>query len=111
MKHAGGRSPKDDQVMVSGVCFILYTGVPWRDLPKGFGPWGSVYTRVRKWTQAKLWSKVRELLVPGAPGQLHSIYCSHIKVHQDFETFATIPDWLHFEVELSRWRGVVRAGL
>lgn len=69
--------------ILSGVYFILRTGAPWRDLPKEFGPWGSVYTRFRRWSQVKLWTKVHELLVPDAVGQLRSIDCSHIKVHQD----------------------------
>ena len=82
-KHAGGRPPKDDRIMVSGIFFVLRTGLPWRDLPKEFGPWSSVYTRFRRWSQAKLWSKMHEQLIPGACGDLRSVDCSHIKVHQD----------------------------
>ncbi len=69
--------------MVSGIYFILRTGTPWRDLPKEFGPWSSVYTRFRRWSRARLWSTMHDLLVRHAFGELRSVDCSHIKVHQD----------------------------
>ena len=69
--------------MVSGIYYILRTGVQWRDLPKDFGPWNSVYTRFRRWCQSGLWSQMLALLTPEACGSLRSIDCTHIKVHQD----------------------------
>lgn len=32
---------------LDAICWILYTGAPWRDLPPDFGPWQSVYSRFR----------------------------------------------------------------
>ena len=80
---AGGRPPKDDRIMVSGIYFILRTGQPWRDLPKEFGPWSSVYTRFRRWSRSGLWSQVLALLTADACGEIRSVDCTHIKVHQD----------------------------
>jgi len=43
-----GRPPKDDRLMFEAMIYVLRTGIPWRDLPFCFGPWGSVYTRWRR---------------------------------------------------------------
>ncbi|WP_367575838.1 transposase [Acutalibacter intestini] len=34
-----------------GYLYWLNTGIPWRDLPERYGPWKSVYTRFRRWSQ------------------------------------------------------------
>ena len=69
--------------MVSGIYFILRTGQPWRDLPKEFGSWSSVYTRFRRWSRSGLWSQMLALLTADACGAIRSVDCTHIKVHQD----------------------------
>ena len=69
--------------MISGIFFVLRTGVPWRDLPREFGPWNSVYTRFRRWCRSELWSKILALVSAEACGSIRSVVCTHIKVHQD----------------------------
>lgn len=82
-KCVGGRPPKDDRVMVTGIWFVLKAGSPWRDLPAEFGPWNSVYTRFRRWCRKGLWSKLLAILNEDACSAIRSIDCTHIKVHQD----------------------------
>jgi transposase len=69
--------------MISGIFFILRTGVPWRDLPREFGPWNSVYTRFRRWCRSELWSKILALVSADTCDSIRSVDCTHIKVHQD----------------------------
>lgn len=69
--------------MVTGIWFIMRTGIPWRDLPAHYGPWSSVYTRWRRWCAAGLWPRLLAELSGGACGRIRSVDCSHIKVHQD----------------------------
>jgi len=69
--------------MVTGMWYILRTGVPWRDLPGCFGPWSSVYTRFRRWCASGLWSRLLEAISRGAVGKIRCVDCSHIKVHRD----------------------------
>ena len=46
-------------------CAILYvmrTGVCWRDLPPLFGPWHTIYTRFKRWSENGLfWAILRKL--------------------------------------------------
>lgn len=69
--------------MVSGIYYVLQTALPWRDLPKEFGPWSSGYTWFRRWYKRKLWPQMLALLTTEPCGSLLSVDCTHIKAHQD----------------------------
>jgi len=69
--------------MFEAMVYILRTGIPWRDLPSWFGPWGSVYTRWRRWCQRGLWARLLKVLSRQAQGRLRFLDASHVKVHQD----------------------------
>ncbi|MBE0540202.1 MAG: transposase, partial [Verrucomicrobia bacterium] len=36
--------------------YLVRTG--WRNLPKDFGPWGTVYDYYRLWKRTKLWEEI-----------------------------------------------------
>jgi len=40
-----GRPPDDERRNINGILWILKTGAPWRDMPKEFGYWNTVYQR------------------------------------------------------------------
>ena len=44
--------------MLSAMVYVLRTGVPWRDLPRDYGPWSSVYTRFRRWNRQGLFAQL-----------------------------------------------------
>lgn len=69
--------------MLSGIFYVLRTGIPWRDLPAPFGPWSSVYTRFRRWCASGLFARMLTLVAKDAVGELRHLDCSHIKLHQD----------------------------
>jgi len=47
-----GRPPTDDRLIINAIRWILRTGAPWRDLPTKYGPWQTIYSRLRRWKQA-----------------------------------------------------------
>lgn len=53
-----GRPPIDRRLILNGIVFVLKTGIPWRDLPKEFGNWSTVYERFRLWSHDGTWEKV-----------------------------------------------------
>jgi transposase len=53
-----GPARKDDRLVVNAILWRLGTGAPWRDLPERYGPWQSVYTRFRRWTEAGVWDRL-----------------------------------------------------
>lgn len=44
-----GRKARHRREMLNGILWVLRTGAPWRDLPKRFGPWQTVYDYYRNW--------------------------------------------------------------
>ena len=50
-----GKQWKDHRNVINGILWILRTGAPWRDLPKEFGPWKTIYERFRLWSRNGFW--------------------------------------------------------
>ncbi len=44
-----GRPGKDNRIMLNGMLRMNPSGAQWRQLPKCYGPWQSVYARFAKW--------------------------------------------------------------
>ena len=60
-----GRKRLDDRACLSGILFVLRTGIPWEDLPQelGFGSGMSCWRRLRDWHQAGSWKKLHRVLL------------------------------------------------
>jgi transposase len=48
--------------MLTAIFYVLRTGIPWRDLPRQFGPWSSVYSRFRRWSAEGLFAQMLALI-------------------------------------------------
>jgi transposase len=83
-----GRPRQDDRRILNGIVWKLASGVPWRDLPERYGPWQTVYTRFRRWTQAGVWDQLfaavqRQADAAGAlDWELHFVDGTVIRAHQ-----------------------------
>lgn len=53
-----GRTAQDNRLFVNAVLWIARTGVPWRDLPRRFGHWNSVFQRFNRWCQRGVWDRI-----------------------------------------------------
>ncbi len=80
--------------MFAAMFYVLRTGIPWRDLPERFGPWGSVYTRFRRWCAMGLFARLLAVVAKGAKGELRYSDCSHIKLHPA-QKFAPLSSAFH----------------
>jgi transposase len=59
-----GRKPLDNRKALTGILFVLKTGIAWEDLPQelGCGCGMSCWRRLREWQQSGVWQKLEELL-------------------------------------------------
>ncbi len=44
--------------LIDGIRFRVRTGVPWRDVPVEYGPWGRVYDLFRRWQRNGTWHRI-----------------------------------------------------
>lgn len=52
------RDPIACRRFLNGVLWITRTGAQWRELPKRFGKWNSVYKRYQRWCEKGIWQRL-----------------------------------------------------
>lgn len=64
-KARGGRPRIPDWTVLSGIVFVLRSGIPWRMLPKemGFGSGVTCWRRLRDWQKAGVWRPLHQVLL------------------------------------------------
>ena len=77
-----GRSGDDNRMFVEGVLWIVRTGAPWRDLPRCFGNWFSVWKRFRRWALKGVFERVFKELSGEPDFEYALIDGTIVKVHR-----------------------------
>jgi transposase len=64
-KPKGGRPPIPDRAALTGIVFVLKTGLPWEYLPAemGCGSGMSCWRRLRDWQAAGVWAALHRALL------------------------------------------------
>ena len=82
----GERGPpiKDKRRTVNGILWVLRTGAPWRDMPKRYGNWNSVFVRFTRWSKLGVWDAAFEILASLGPpaDEEHAIDSTIVRAHQ-----------------------------
>ena len=68
--------------MVEGMLYRIRVGCPWRDLPKAFGRWNSIYKKFNAWSACSKWLAVFKTLVIDPDVEWIFIDGSYAKAHQ-----------------------------
>lgn len=77
-----GVTAKDNRLFLEAVFWIVRTGSPWRDLPKEYGKWHSVYMRFSRWVKTGVWQRLRDAVRNDPDLEQLLIDSSIIKAHQ-----------------------------
>lgn len=61
----GGRPPVEDRAALTGIIFVLTTGIPWEHLPAemGCGSGMTCWRRLRDWQDAGVWDRLHQVLL------------------------------------------------
>jgi transposase len=64
-KPQGGRPRVEDRAALSGIIFVLKSGIPWEMLPQemGCGSGVTCWRRLREWQEAGLWERLHQVLL------------------------------------------------
>ena len=80
-----GRPPKvKNREALEGILHVLRTGTPWRDLPKAYGPWHTIYRRWQRWIERGVWWNILRLLKRLKGVELKSVFLDStvVRAHQ-----------------------------
>ena len=60
-----GRKRIDDRKVLTGILFVLQTGIPWEYLPQemGCGSGMTCWRRLKEWQEAGVWQRLHEVLL------------------------------------------------
>ena len=60
-----GRKPLSDRACLSGILFVLMSGIPWEMLPQemGCGSGMTCWRRLRDWQRAGVWDTIHRILL------------------------------------------------
>lgn len=64
-KRYPGRKRIDDRKVLTGILFVLQTGISWPDLPQemGCGSGMTCWRRLEEWQEAGVWQELHEVLL------------------------------------------------
>jgi transposase len=64
-KPQGGRTRIDNRAALTGIVFVLKSGIPWEMLPQemGCGSGSTCWRRLRDWQEAGVWGKLHRVLL------------------------------------------------
>ncbi len=73
-ERSPGPRPVSDRLCLQGVLFVLYTGIPWQQLPLelGFGSGQTCWRRLERWQEAGVFDQLHRILLSelNAAGEL-----------------------------------------
>lgn len=73
----------DDQRVVSGIVYVIRTGLRWKDAPQAYGPHKTLYNRFIRWSRPGVFDKIFTALASesGTPEEI-MIDATHLKAHR-----------------------------
>ena len=79
-----GQTGGDGRLFLEAVLWIVRTGSLWRDLPKEFGCWNSVFKRFRRWVQRGAFERIFQILSEDEDADFESVMVDGtiVRVHR-----------------------------
>src|SRR5260370_21004842 len=77
-----GRPAMDNRLFIDAVLYRYRAGIPWRDLPEGFGDFRVVHTRFSRCPARGVWEKAFQHLAKDADNESAMIHSTTVPAHQ-----------------------------
>ncbi|WP_081678692.1 transposase, partial [Desulfocurvibacter africanus] len=82
-----GNVSLDNLQVINAILYVLEQGCKWRGLPKHFGNWHSIYTRMNRWSKSgvldRIFTRLQEEQMISIKVTTASLDSTSVKVHPD----------------------------
>ena len=82
-----GNVKTENLVLLNAILYVAEHGCKWRGLPKRFGKWHSIYTRMNRWAKKgvldRVFAKLQEEQIVQLKIEAFSLDSTSVKVHPD----------------------------
>jgi transposase len=73
----------DDRRILSGIMHVQRSGCRWKDCPREYGPYKTIYNRFARWSERGIW----QVLLAAVAGERDTpeqvaLDSSHVKIHR-----------------------------
>lgn len=72
----------DDRLVLSGIIYVLRNGLQWKDAPREYGPYKTLYNRFVRWSRLGVFNRIFEELAKGRKSERLMIDATHLKAHR-----------------------------
>lgn len=73
----------DDRRVVSGIVYVIRSGLQWKDAPKGYGPHKTLYNHFIRWSRLGVFDRIfAGLAGEGPKPERNMIDATHLKAHR-----------------------------
>ncbi len=73
----------DDRRVVSGIVYVIRNGLQWKDAPRDYGPYKTLYNRFIRWSRLGVFDRIFAALAgEGPPPHRIMIDSTHLKAHR-----------------------------
>ena len=78
-----GRPRVDDRRLLSGIIFVHRNGLRWRDTPREYGPYKTLYNRWKRWGAMGIFARMMDGLAAGTAARPSiMIDATYLKAHR-----------------------------
>lgn len=82
----------EHRMTLEGILFRMRTGCPWRDLPREFGHWNTIFRRFNLWSRKGVMSRIFKALSQDTDTEWLFLDGSIVRAHQHSQGAATAND-------------------
>ncbi len=72
----------DDRRVISGIIYVIKHGLQWKDAPREYGPYKTLYNRFVRWSRMGVFNQIFEALAKSSKSDRLMIDATHLKVHR-----------------------------
>ena len=76
-----GKPRVNDQLVISGIAYVLRNGLRWKDAPREYGPSKTLYNRFVRWSRMGIFAKILQKLSKSNT-EILMMDATHLKVHR-----------------------------